>query len=57
MKDMITVFVYKDGEDTNGRFQTEFKAFKVNDVITFYGTKYKVSGANKVVVIAEEVEE
>jgi hypothetical protein len=57
MKDMMTVFVYKDGQDTNGRFQTDYKKFKSDDIITFYGHKYRVSSANQVVVIAEEVEE
>ena len=55
MKDMITAFVYENGEDTNGRFMIPYKKYEKNEHIDFHGHNYKIIDSNPVVAIVEEV--
>lgn len=55
MNDMMTAFVYNDGEDTNLRFQIPFKKYEKDTIINFHGYDYKIINCNNVVAIVEEV--
>jgi len=54
-KDVMTAFVFENGEQTNVNFYVPYKNYKAGDIIDFYGDKFKVISNQNVIIFVEEI--
>jgi hypothetical protein len=54
-KDVMTAFVFENGEQTNVNFYVPYKNYVVGEMIDFHGDKFKVISNQNVVIFVEEI--